>query len=370
MERFLSPPVPWRPAHAIHYAHRYGRAARRCDDPADHAHPDDRRPHHAHLHQQGRSERLPWPLALPEILSGGPSYTGRLRHGGGPCHHAGGGNTWRRSSGRVQVVGGYLVCLSDAHGQCAANHPVHFRGRVRLAGLPLAATSAAGRDQGVGAVGGDLGAVAPAAALGRPQLSRCKRLFGTPRLHFRDGGALLHLHLVLRRLKRQRTGRCGLPREHQPILRHLLGAASSVDNKPICAEPRERCPDNGPGGRRVQALQAFCARERSRAFRPSQTGWHVARLGALREVSRFLRPNGVPPDERGTSSQRKVQMSSGMTTPEKGVVLMKTKGSRLWKWAKRVLVGVGGLVIVLLIAGVVYQFVTTKIDDRRYPALG
>jgi len=62
-------------------------------------------------------------------------------------------------------------------------------------------------------------------------------------------------------------------------------------------------------------------------------------------------------------------MSSG-TTPEKGVVLMKTKGSRLWQWTKRVLVGVGGLVLVLLLAGVVFQFVITKIDERRYPALG
>jgi pimeloyl-ACP methyl ester carboxylesterase len=49
---------------------------------------------------------------------------------------------------------------------------------------------------------------------------------------------------------------------------------------------------------------------------------------------------------------------------------MKTKGNRLWKWTKRVLVGVGGLVLALLLAGVVFQFVTTKIDERRYPALG
>ena len=63
-------------------------------------------------------------------------------------------------------------------------------------------------------------------------------------------------------------------------------------------------------------------------------------------------------------------MSSGITTPEKGVALMKTKGSRLWRWTKRVLVGIAGLVLVLLLAGVVYQFVTTKIDERRYPALG
>ena len=63
-------------------------------------------------------------------------------------------------------------------------------------------------------------------------------------------------------------------------------------------------------------------------------------------------------------------MSSGITTPEKGVALMKTKGSRLWRWTKRVLVGIAGLVLVLLLAGVVFQFVTTKIDEHRYPAIG
>src|ERR671910_1225249 len=49
---------------------------------------------------------------------------------------------------------------------------------------------------------------------------------------------------------------------------------------------------------------------------------------------------------------------------------MKTKVSRLWRWTKRVLVGIAGLVLVLLLAGVVFQFVITKIDERRYPALG
>jgi pimeloyl-ACP methyl ester carboxylesterase len=63
-------------------------------------------------------------------------------------------------------------------------------------------------------------------------------------------------------------------------------------------------------------------------------------------------------------------MSSGITTPEKGVIPMKTKGSRLWRWTKRVLVGFAGLVLILLLAGVVFQFVTTKIDERRYTALG
>jgi hypothetical protein len=63
-------------------------------------------------------------------------------------------------------------------------------------------------------------------------------------------------------------------------------------------------------------------------------------------------------------------MSSGITTLEKGVTPMKTIGSELWRWTKRVLVGIAGLVLVLLLAGVVFQFVTTKIDERRYPALG
>jgi hypothetical protein len=63
-------------------------------------------------------------------------------------------------------------------------------------------------------------------------------------------------------------------------------------------------------------------------------------------------------------------MSSGTKTPEKGLTPMKTKGNRLWQWAKRVLVGMLGLVLVLLLAGIIFQFVTTKIDEHRYPALG
>jgi pimeloyl-ACP methyl ester carboxylesterase len=47
-----------------------------------------------------------------------------------------------------------------------------------------------------------------------------------------------------------------------------------------------------------------------------------------------------------------------------------TTRGRLWRWTKRVIVGVGALVIVLLAAGVVYQFVITRIDARRYPAPG
>jgi pimeloyl-ACP methyl ester carboxylesterase len=49
---------------------------------------------------------------------------------------------------------------------------------------------------------------------------------------------------------------------------------------------------------------------------------------------------------------------------------MNTNRSRLWRWTKRVLAGVGGLVLVLLVAGVVFQIVITKIEERRYPAPG
>ena len=43
---------------------------------------------------------------------------------------------------------------------------------------------------------------------------------------------------------------------------------------------------------------------------------------------------------------------------------------RLWRWTKRVLIGLAGLVVFLLLAGVVYQFVATKIDEYRFPAPG
>src|ERR687893_3124206 len=45
--------------------------------------------------------------------------------------------------------------------------------------------------------------------------------------------------------------------------------------------------------------------------------------------------------------------------------------SRLWKWTRRVLVGVVGLVVFVLLAGVLYQLVATKIDAYRwYPPPG
>src|SRR5215217_6397236 len=41
-------------------------------------------------------------------------------------------------------------------------------------------------------------------------------------------------------------------------------------------------------------------------------------------------------------------------------------GGRLWKRAKRVLLGIVGLVVFVLLAGVIYQFVATKIDAYRW----
>lgn len=46
------------------------------------------------------------------------------------------------------------------------------------------------------------------------------------------------------------------------------------------------------------------------------------------------------------------------------------KRSRLWRWTKRVLAGVAGLVALLLLTGATYQFITTKIDERKYPPPG
>ena len=43
--------------------------------------------------------------------------------------------------------------------------------------------------------------------------------------------------------------------------------------------------------------------------------------------------------------------------------------SRLWLWAKRLLAGLTG-VVVLLLAGATYQFIATKIDERKYPPPG
>ena len=43
---------------------------------------------------------------------------------------------------------------------------------------------------------------------------------------------------------------------------------------------------------------------------------------------------------------------------------------RLWVWTGRVLVVVGGLLIVVLLAGLVYQFVATRLTYRKYSAPG
>jgi hypothetical protein len=44
------------------------------------------------------------------------------------------------------------------------------------------------------------------------------------------------------------------------------------------------------------------------------------------------------------------------------------RGGRLWKWTKRALLGFVGLVVVVLLAGVIYQFVATRLTYRNYPA--
>src|ERR671916_272011 len=41
-------------------------------------------------------------------------------------------------------------------------------------------------------------------------------------------------------------------------------------------------------------------------------------------------------------------------------------GGRLWKWTRRVLLGVVGLIVFVLLAGVLYQFLATKIDAYRW----
>ena len=46
------------------------------------------------------------------------------------------------------------------------------------------------------------------------------------------------------------------------------------------------------------------------------------------------------------------------------------RSRRLWRWTKRLFIGLAGLVVFLLLAGVVYKFVVTKIDEYRYPAPG
>ncbi len=43
---------------------------------------------------------------------------------------------------------------------------------------------------------------------------------------------------------------------------------------------------------------------------------------------------------------------------------------RLWLWVRRLLVVLVGLIILVVIAGLVYQFVATRLAYREYPAPG
>ena len=65
-------------------------------------------------------------------------------------------------------------------------------------------------------------------------------------------------------------------------------------------------------------------------------------------------------------------MLSGVTEPQTDQQPTAPHGRsrRLWRWTKRVFIGVAGLAVFLVLAGVVYQFVATKIDQYRYPAPG
>src|SRR5215208_2878703 len=84
----------------------------------------------------------------------------------------------------------------------------------------------------------------------------------------------------------------------------------------------------------------------------------------------FVRPNDVPPILEGDAVIHKEKQVTSGTMPEKGLTAMKTKVSGLWRWTKRVLVGIAGLVLVVLLAGAVFQFVMTRIDAHKYPAPG
>jgi pimeloyl-ACP methyl ester carboxylesterase len=46
------------------------------------------------------------------------------------------------------------------------------------------------------------------------------------------------------------------------------------------------------------------------------------------------------------------------------------KRGRLWRWTKRVLAGLAATVVILLLAGAAYQFIATKLDERKYPPPG
>lgn len=59
-----------------------------------------------------------------------------------------------------------------------------------------------------------------------------------------------------------------------------------------------------------------------------------------------------------------------MKSAKERISALPHKRSRLWRWTKRVLAGLAGLVIILLLAGATYQFIATKIDERKYPPPG
>jgi pimeloyl-ACP methyl ester carboxylesterase len=46
------------------------------------------------------------------------------------------------------------------------------------------------------------------------------------------------------------------------------------------------------------------------------------------------------------------------------------KRSRLWRWTRRLLISLIGLLLVLMLVGALYQFVATQIDERKYPPPG
>ncbi len=60
-------------------------------------------------------------------------------------------------------------------------------------------------------------------------------------------------------------------------------------------------------------------------------------------------------------------MSKSETNPQP---INAVKRSFVWRWAKRVLIGIFGVMVVLLISGIVYQYAATKIDEGKYPAPG
>jgi hypothetical protein len=85
----------------------------------------------------------------------------------------------------------------------------------------------------------------------------------------------------LRGCERQRGGSCAGARELQLLRGQPLATATHVLWQPARDQRRRRGRDARLGGRRVRTIQAVCARRRSGAFRPSQTGRHVARPAAL-----------------------------------------------------------------------------------------